>query len=275
MQQLFALEPHGSDTFIGAGRHYPWGGLYGGHIVAQALWAAAETVDPIMEPHSVRAYFIRRGDTTEPVRYEVDRIRNGKSFSTRRVVAAQSNGAILNLEASFQIFEEAADAQPIAFPVGVPAPEGIVNSAWSEVFDRRWIEQSDVPQDHREGGGRSMAWFRITEELGNPDDKRAQLLHRCAFAYLSDDLPSDAVVRTHPDISLRPDGRRNYIGASLDHTIWFHRPIQSDRWHLHDYTCHSIGNSRGLVIGHVFSEDGILVATVAQETLIRDLTPSI
>ena len=107
MQQLFALEPHGSDTFIVAGRHYPWGGLYGGHIVAQALWAAAETVDPIMEPHSVRAYFIRRGDTTEPVRYEVDRIRNGKSFSTRRVVAAQSNGAILNLEASFQIFEEA------------------------------------------------------------------------------------------------------------------------------------------------------------------------
>ena len=142
MQQLFALEPHGSDTFIGAGRQYPWGGLYGGHIVAQALWAAAETVDPIMEPHSVRAYFIRRGDTSEPVRYEVDRIRNGKSFSTRRVVATQSNGAILNLEASFQIFEEAADAQPIAFPIGVPAPEEIVNSAWSEVFDRRWIEQS-------------------------------------------------------------------------------------------------------------------------------------
>ena len=73
IQQLFALESHGPDTFVGAGRQYPWGGLYGGHIVAQALWAAAETVDPTMEPHSLRAYFIRRGDASEPVRYEVDR----------------------------------------------------------------------------------------------------------------------------------------------------------------------------------------------------------
>ncbi len=99
IQELFALEPHGVDTFVGAGRQYPWGGLYGGHIVAQALRAAAETVDSSMEPHSLRAYFIRRGDTGEPVRYEVDRIRNGKSFCTRREGARQCFGAILNLEA--------------------------------------------------------------------------------------------------------------------------------------------------------------------------------
>ena len=116
MQQLFALEPHGSDTFIGAGRQYPWGGLYGGHIVAQALWAAAETVDPIMEPHSVRAYFIRRGDTSEPVRYEVDRIRNGKSFSTRRVVATQSNGAILILRRVFRSLKKPPMPNPLLFP---------------------------------------------------------------------------------------------------------------------------------------------------------------
>jgi acyl-CoA thioesterase-2 len=270
IQQLFALESHGPDTFVGAGRQYPWGGLYGGHIVAQALWAAAETVDPMMEPHSLRAYFIRRGDTSEPVRYEVDRIRNGKSFCTRRVVARQTVGAILNLEASFQIHEDAADMQPIPFPVGVPDPETIENSAWSDVFDRRWIADEDMPGGVREGSGRSMSWFRITEDLGSSDDVRSRLLHRCAFTYLSDDLPTDAVVRSHPVISQRPEGERNFQGASLDHTIWFHRPIRADQWHLQDFTCHSVGNSRGLSIGHVFSQDGILVATVAQEVLIRD-----
>lgn len=270
IQQLFALETHGPDTFVGAGRQYPWGGLYGGHIVAQALWAAAETVDAAMEPHSLRAYFIRRGDTSEPVRYEVDRIRNGKSFCTRRVVARQTVGAILNLEASFQIREDAVDMQSISFPVGVPDPETMENSAWSDVFDRRWISEDAMPAGTREGSGRSMSWFRITEELSVPDDPRSQLLHRCAFTYLSDDLPTDAVVRSHPVISRRPEGDRNFQGASLDHTIWFHRPIRSDRWHLHDFTCHAVGNSRGLSLGHVFSEDGTHVATVAQEVLIRD-----
>lgn len=271
IQQLFALEPHGPDTFVGAGRKYPWGGLYGGHIVAQALWAAAETVDPAMEPHSLRAYFIRRGDTDEPVRYEVDRIRNGKSFCTRRVVARQTVGAILNLEASFQVHEEAADRQPIAFPAGVPGPDSVENSTWSEVFDRRWIDESVMPANVREGSGRAMSWFRITEDLGDPEHPKAQLLHRCAFTYLSDDLPTDAVVRSHPVIGPRPEGQRDFQAASLDHTIWFHRPIRSDRWHLHDFTCHSLGNSRGLSIGHVFDADGVLVATVAQEVLLRDL----
>ena len=262
---------HGPDTFVGAGRQYPWGGLYGGHIVAQALWAAAETVEPDMEPHSLRAYFIRRGDTNEPVRYEVDRIRNGKSFCTRRVVARQTVGAILNLEASFQVHEEAADFQPIAFPTGVPGPESVENSTWSDVFDRRWIDESAMPANVREGSGRAMSWFRITEDLGDPSHPKAQLLHRCAFTYLSDDLPTDAVVRSHPVIAGRPEGQRDFQGASLDHTIWFHRPIRSDRWHLHDFTCHSVSNSRGLSIGHVFSDDGVLVATVAQEVLLRDL----
>ncbi|MFM8847526.1 MAG: acyl-CoA thioesterase [Actinomycetota bacterium] len=270
IRELFELEPHGVDTFVGAGRQYPWGGLYGGHIVAQALWAAAATVESTMEPHSLRAYFIRRGDTGEPVRYEVDRIRNGKSFCTRRVVARQSRGAILNLEASFQTFEQSEDAQPVRFPSGVPSPESVDNSAWSDGFDRRWITEDSVPADGREGGGRAMAWFRVSDALGDFTEQSAQLLHRCAFAYLSDDLPTDAVVRTHPVIGSRPENARHFYGASLDHTIWFHRPIESDRWHLHDFTCHSIGNSRGLAIGHIFSEDGVHVATVAQEALIRD-----
>jgi acyl-CoA thioesterase-2 len=93
---MFSLESHGPDTYVGQGPRYPWGGLYGGQVVAQALRAATSTVDDPFEPHSIRAYFIRRGDHTEPVRYEVDRIRNGRTFATRRVVARQAVGAILN-----------------------------------------------------------------------------------------------------------------------------------------------------------------------------------
>lgn len=268
--QLFDLEPHGPDTYVGAGRQYPWGGLYGGHIVAQALRAAASSVDGAMEPHSMRAYFIRRGDPSEPVRYEVDRIRDGKSFCTRRVVARQTVGAILNLEASFQASEESPDVQTIRFPTGVPSPDSVENSSWSEVFDRRAIETSLMPDDGREGAGRSMGWFRITEALGDPFDPAHQLVHRCAFTYLSDDLPSESVDRTHPVRANDPDPHGNYYGASLDHTVWFHRPMRADEWHLHDFTCHSLSNSRGLSIGHVFSVDGIHVATVAQEFLLRE-----
>ena len=104
--RFFELEPHGPDTFVGEGPRYPWGGLFGGQIVAQAFNAAARTVDTGLGVHSLRAYFIRRGDHTEPIRFEVDRIRNGRSFATRRVVARQAIGAILNLEASFQRYEE-------------------------------------------------------------------------------------------------------------------------------------------------------------------------
>jgi acyl-CoA thioesterase-2 len=268
--QLFDLEPHGPDTYVGAGRQYPWGGLYGGHIVAQALRAAASSVDGTMEPHSMRSYFIRRGDPSEPVRYEVDRIRDGKSFCTRRVVARQTVGAILNLEASFQASEESPDVQTIRFPTGVPSPDSVENSSWSEVFDRRAIEPSLMPDDGREGAGRSMGWFRITEALGDPQDPVHQLVHRCAFTYLSDDLPSESVDRAHPVRANDPDPHGNYYGASLDHTVWFHRTMRADEWHLHDFTCHSLSNSRGLSIGHVFSVDGTHVATVAQEFLLRE-----
>lgn len=273
MKELFALEPHGPDTFVGIGWDYPWGGLYGGHIVAQALWAAAATVDPSMQPHSLRAYFIRRGDRNESVRYEVDRIRNGKSFSTRRVVARQSNGAILNMEASFQVREDQVEVQSVPAPDGIPGPDSTSNSSWSSLFDRRSIRYSDVPKDGRDGSGRTMAWFRIVEDLGAVDDASAGLLNLCALTYLSDDIPTDAVVVSHPHISRRPENERNYVGASLDHTVWFHRPVDMTRWHLFETACHAIGNSRGLSMGHIFSEDGTLVATLAQEVLIRDLTP--
>ncbi|HEY5873869.1 MAG TPA: acyl-CoA thioesterase domain-containing protein, partial [Ilumatobacteraceae bacterium] len=193
LAQLFALVPHGPDTFVGAGGSYPWGGLYGGHIVAQALRAAAETVEPELQVHSLRAYFIRRGDAREPVRYEVDRIRNGRSFSTRRVVARQAIGAILNLEASFQRAEDHLDLAPVSIDPTLPRPEALMSDSWTSAFDRRLVPPVSLDDTRRDGRGRTAAWMRASGDLG--DD---QLLQRCAVAYISDDLPTDTVVRAHP-----------------------------------------------------------------------------
>ena len=256
--RLFDLEAHGPDTFVGIGPRYPWGGLYGGQIVAQALRAAAATVEPDLEVHSLRAYFIRRGDHTEPIRFEVDRIRNGRSFATRRVIARQAIGAILNLEASFQRPEPSFDLQTIVMQPGLPEPESMVSEPFTVSADRRFIPRTSVPPNPGAGAGRTLAWMKVTEPLGED-----QLLHRCWLAYLSDDLPADA---TRTAIALADVGM---FVASLDHSIWFHRPVKADQWHLHDFTCHSYGGGRGLAIGHVFSSDGVHVATVAQEVLLR------
>ncbi len=265
LQGLFDLSPHGADTFVGTGPQYPWGGLFGGHIVAQALRAATLTVDPELVPHSVRAYFIRRGDAEEPIRYEVDRIRNGRSFVTRRVVARQAIGAILNLEASFQRDEPALDLTTIRPPEGIARPGDLADDSWSASFDRRFVPEADTPPSPI-GTGRVMCWFRSTEELG--DDP---LLHRCSLAYISDDLPTDSVVRAHPRLGIDRSGNEiDRFTASLDHAVWFHRPFRSDRWHLHDFSCHTYVGGRGLSIGHIFDEDGGHIATVAQEVLVRE-----
>lgn len=269
--RLFELVPHGPDTFVGAGLLYPWGGLYGGHIVAQALRAAAATVDAEMETHSLRAYFIRRGDASEPVRYEVDRIRNGRSFCTRRVVARQAVGAILNLEASFQRVEPGVEVAPLKPPVGVAPPDGLASDPWSPAFDRRWPALDPAERAGRDGRGRVVAWMRVNDDLGED-----VLLQQCALAYLSDDLPTDAVVRAHPEFRQRGEGgeERNLFSASLDHAIWFHAPPRVDQWHLQDFTCHRFVGSRGLAVGHIFDLAGSHIATVAQEVLVRDRTPS-
>jgi acyl-CoA thioesterase-2 len=263
---LFDLEAHGADTFVGVGPQYPWGGLYGGQIVAQALRAAAFTVDAECVPHSLRAYFIRRGDHTEPIRFEVDRLRNGRSFSTRRVVARQAVGAILNLEASFQRPEDAAEVQTIEQPTGLPSPDALDGTSWTESFDRRWVPADLLVDPPRTGAGRTAAWMRVTDDLG--DD---QLLQRCWLAYLSDDLPTDAVARVHPlHHELGESAWEHLYSASLDHTVWFHRPVRADRWHLHEFTCAHLVGGRGLSMGQIFDEAGVHVATVAQEVLIRD-----
>ena len=269
VRRLFDLESHGADTFVGVGPRYPWGGLYGGQIVAQAMRAAAATIVPELDVHSLRAYFIRRGDHNEPIRFEVDRIRNGRSFATRRVVARQAVGAILNLEASFQRPEHTEDVQSVSMPAGLPVPTDVESSSWSDSFDRRWVTAKVPATPQREGSGRVTAWLKVADELG--DD---QLLHRCWLAFLSDDLPTDAVRLAHAEHrqlrGLDPAPEGSTFFASLDHTIWFHRAVRADRWHLHDFSCHNFIGGRGLAIGHVFDDGGVHVATVAQEVLMRE-----
>lgn len=258
---MLALEPHGPDTWIGQGPRYPWGGLYGGQIVAQALRAAAATVEPQFRVHSLHAYFIRRGDHTEPVRYEVDRTRNGRSFVTRTVTARQAVGAILSMSASFQVDEAAPESQTADLP-DVPAPENLPQDSWTTMFERATVPTPELV-------GRARGWLRSTGDLGNDP-----VLNACALAYMSDDFPTDAVVALHPDRPGPDDPDQHpFVAFSLDHAIWFHRPVRADEWHLTAMVCHGIISSRGLTVGHVFARDGLHVATVAQEVLLRHRRP--
>jgi acyl-CoA thioesterase-2 len=262
--QMMALEPHGPDTFVGIGPRYPWGGLYGGQIVAQSLCAAGLTVDPGYLPHSLHAFFIRPGDHTEPIRFEVDRIRNGRSFTTRRVVARQSIGAIFNMAASFHTPEDAVDVQSATMDADVAPAEGHLSDGWSHVFDRRTVGDRRALSA---AGGRSRAWMRMNDPVA--DDPLTQA---CALAYLSDDLPTEAVVNHHParfDVLDEADFDRTFMSASLDHAIWFHRRLDAAEWHLHDLRSHGLTGSRGLASGEVFAADGTHAATVTQEVLLR------
>ncbi len=258
---LMALEPHGPDVYVGISPEYPWGRVYGGQVVAQALRAAAATVDTDHHVHSLHAYFIRGGTSAEPIRYEVDRIRNGRSFVTRRVVARQSDGAILNLSASFQIAEPQADVQEVVIPGDVGSPGDGTADDWGLFEHRRPVQTT----------GRTSAWIRVAESIG--DDR---VLQDCAMAFTSDDIPTSAAGSSHPRIAEIKDGDRDYgeifIGASLDHAIWFHRPAPADDWLLYDFRSHGINGGRGLAIGEVFAPDGLHVATVVQQILIRERT---
>jgi acyl-CoA thioesterase-2 len=202
--------------------------------------------------HSLHAYFIRRGDASAPIRFEVDRIRDGRSFFTRRVVARQSTGAILNMSASFQLAEAGAQAQTIQLP-NAPLPESMAPDSWSPIFDRR-----QVPSEP--GSGRGQAWFRLLHEVGDKP-----IRHACALAYASDDMPMDAVIAVHPERVTMQD----VWSTSLDHAIWFHKPLRAEDWHLYDFSVQWLGGGRGLTLGHIFAADGVHIATVAQELLIR------
>lgn len=260
-EDLMALVQHGPDTFVGVAPRYPWGRLFGGQVVAQALRAAQFTVDERFGIHSLHAYFIRGGTHREPVRFEVDRIRNGRSFATRRVVARQSNGAILNLSASFQRDEESVDVQPSQLPVDIPRPEDIEDSGWGQMLERRRTSP---------GFGRSVTWLRLAQDL--PADP---LMQACALAFISDAAPTGAARAAHPVQIDDPDLRRaHFTGASLDHAVYFHRPIDPTEWLVADVLCHTLVGARGITVGNIFTADGVHGATIVQEVLLRERRPN-
>lgn len=255
---LMTLEPHGPDVYVGLSPSYPWGRVYGGQVVAQGLRGAYETVDESFRVHSLHAYFIRGGDFDEPIRYEVDRIRNGRSFMTRRVVARQSAGPILNLSASFQIAEpEEADVQEMFIPEETPRPEDLKTQSWTPMMEHCALPTQASP-------AQASSWIKMRTALGEDP-----VLQACALAYASDDFPTEAARVSYPISPPAGGDDDRFVGASLDHAIWFHRPGRSDDWALHDFRGLGLSNARGLSIGQVYDRQGMHMATVSQEILIR------
>jgi acyl-CoA thioesterase-2 len=256
--ELLQLEPHGPDTYVGIAARYPWGGrLFGGQVVAQALRAAAATVPDDRAAHSLHSYFIRAGAAEEPIRYEVERLRDGRSFSTRQVVARQSSGAILNLSVSFHVVEDEADVPTATLPMGLPAPDdpSLPDHSWAGLLQRKATFLAD---------GTMGYWIRLDADLGDdPVD------HQCGLAFMSDAAPSRAARSAHPDCVGDSGDRRRFQGASLDHSVWFERPTDPSQWHWFRTDTHGVQRGRGLVTGDVVRVDGLHVATVAQEVLVR------
>lgn len=237
--------------------------IYGGQVIAQALLAAYETVEERL-CHSLHCYFMRPGDPSIPIVFEVDRARDGGSFTTRRVIAVQKGKQIFNLAASFQAVEEGFEHQRPMPPA--PGWEGAPLDSDSDDPDAEPLEIRRV--DPRSGQGdppaepRQQVWMRAREPL--PADQR---LHQVVLAYASD--------MTLLGTSLRPHGVHwsELQSASLDHAMWFHRPIDANAWHLFDQESPSASGGRGMNFGYLYEPSGALVATCAQEGLMRRLKP--
>lgn len=272
---LFELEYVQPDHYIGQSLDLGFRNLFGGHILGQALVAAGNTCDQ-RNAHSLHAYFIRGGDPRAPIDYNVDRIRDGNSFSVRRVTASQGGKAILILSSSFQADEEGF-AHQIAMP-DVPPPEslaGIVNDtrpvpelipseSQGPTTPDLAIEIRPIdPVDHYHPEKKTpiqYTWFRAD---GRVPDNRA--LQKCLLAYASDFGLLGTCMRPHGVTYYQP----NMVTASLDHAMWFYRDFRIDDWLLYACESPSTGHARGLNHGNIFSRDGKLVACVAQEGLIR------
>jgi len=251
--------------------------VFGGQVAGQALVAAGRTVDPVRTVHSLHGYFVRAGDPTTPIIYRVENVRDGRSFSVRRSVAYQHDRPIFFMSASFHRPEKGLDHQ-VAAPADVPGPAELPTMTerlarfperlgiWSIIprpIDVRyvgepgWVRPGDRPADDRQ-----RVWMRIDGTL--PDDP---LVHACALTFASDLTLLDAVLSTHGEVW----GPGGYIGASLDHALWFHRPFRADEWFLYDCLSPSASDARGLATGRMFTEDGRLIASAVQEGLLRSI----
>ena len=273
--QLLDLEPIEVNLFRGRSPQDGWQRVFAGQVLGQALVAAARTVEG-RAAHSFHAYFLRPGDPKVPILYDVDRIRDGSSFTTRRVVAIQHGKAIFNLAASFQVDEPGLEHQ-IEMP-DVPGPEGLPNEVElrqrqieriPEKFRATFLRERPIevrpidPVDEFAPEKRppfQNVWFRAVDSL--PDERA---LHQCVLAYASD--------LTLLDTSNLPHGvswwSEKFQTASLDHAMWFHRPFRADEWLLYAQDSPRAAGARGFNRGSVFTRAGELVASVTQEGLIR------
>lgn len=247
--------------------------VFGGQVAGQALVAASRTVDDRdRRVHSLHAYFLRPGDPTIPILYEVDRIRDGKSFTTRRVVAIQHGQAIFNLHASFHVPETGLEHQ-IPMPEVPPAetlpdfktrmePHRELLGDWYDrprPIDVRYVEGDPLTRAH-ERSIHQRVWLRADGQL--PDDPT---LHACIVTYASDMTLLDTTLLPHG----LAWGEPGLQMASLDHAMWFHRPFRADDWLLYDQATPSTSAARGLAAGAIFTRDGALAVSVVQEGLIR------
>jgi len=250
--------------------------VFGGQVAGQALVAASRTVEPEHHVHSLHAYFLRPGDPQRPILYQVDRTRDGKSFTTRRVLAIQHGRPIFGLSASFHRPEEGFDHQ-LPMPEGLPHPEDLPDfttrmAPWAEVLgdwysrprpiDTRYCEWH-APDDRSPRGMFENVWFRANGKL--PDDP---VLHACVVTYASDMTVLDTALQPHGG-----SGLGDTFMASLDHAMWFHRPFRADGWLLYAQDTPSASGGRGIGRGLIYTEAGDLVASVVQEGLIRPMRP--
>ena len=270
---LLDLEEIEVNLFRGVSPEIDMQRVFGGQVAGQALVAASRTVDADRVVHSLHAYFLRPGDPKRPILYEVDRIRDGRSFTTRRVVAIQHGRPIFNLSASFHVPEEGFVHQ-FEKPTDVPSPDEFDDFAtrWAPYADQlgdwytrprpidtRYIDW--VPSDRAEAlPPHHRVWVRANGRL--PDDP---VLHACVVTYLSDMTLLDTTLLPHPGTFMNT----NIQMASLDHAMWFHRPFRADDWLLYDQDTPSASDGLGLARGSFFTPNGDLAISVVQEGLIR------
>jgi acyl-CoA thioesterase-2 len=280
LQQQFDLERLEVNLFRGQSRDTGSPQVFGGQVLGQALRAAHSTIEDGRVVHSMHAYFLRRGDFTKPIVYQVDRSRDGGSFSARRVVAVQNGEQIFICSASFQTPEQGLEYQATA--PDVPPPEDLqpmTKPTQAEIDKlpeklRRWLKierpfefrpvQPYNPLAPVASAPVRQIWMRAVDKL--PDD---DTLHRCLLAYISDYWLLDTSTMPHGSSFLRG----NLVMASIDHAIWFHRSARVDDWLLYNLDSPSSSGARGFARGSFYSRSGVLVASTAQEGLIRLVQP--
>jgi acyl-CoA thioesterase-2 len=262
------------DVFTAPSIWQPMGRVFGGQVLAQSLAAAIRTVDADRIIHSTHGYFLRPGDANRPITFSVDRIHDGRSFSTRRTQAYQNDQPILSLIASFQIADEGMEHQS-AMPEGIPDPESLPSAAeslggidhpvavyWAteRPFDLRHVPSPIYFSVEGEHVAHQAVWFRSIGRL--PDDPN---LHRAALAYASDYSMLEPIMRAH-GVSWGTPGLK---AASLDHAMWWHRYSRVDEWLLYVQESPNAIGGRGLSLGRIYNRQGKLIASVAQEGMLR------